>query len=105
MTGFDVIQSFTTLWEEILSLIVWASAVAGSGLAVLVVGKWWAGVEEHATRKSSKTNAASASSSVQPLATVLNDRPHLFEHLLTRVRHSLSSYPLSVRAQLRTPEQ
>ena len=51
MTSFDVIQSFTTLWEEILSLIVWASAVAGSGLAVLVVGKWWAGVEEHTTRK------------------------------------------------------
>jgi hypothetical protein len=40
MTGFDVIQ-VTTLSEEILSLIVWVSALGGSGLAVLVMAKWW----------------------------------------------------------------
>ena len=49
MPGFDVIQ-VTTLSEEILSLIVWASAFGGLGLAVLVTAKWWAGVEEHVTR-------------------------------------------------------
>ena len=38
MTGFDVIH-------EILSLIFWASALGGSGLAVLVMAKWWAVVE------------------------------------------------------------
>ena len=32
---------------EILSLIVWASALGGSGLAVLVMAKWWTEVEEH----------------------------------------------------------
>ena len=48
MTGFDVIQ-VTTLSEEILSLIVWASAFCGSGLAVLVMAKWLAVVEEHVT--------------------------------------------------------
>ena len=40
MTGFDVIQ-VTTLSEELLSLIFWASALGGSGLAVLVMAKWW----------------------------------------------------------------
>ena len=56
MTGFDVIQ-VTTLSEELLSLIFWASALGGSGLAVLVMAKWW-GRPQHGDEVAKAVSAA-----------------------------------------------
>ena len=51
MTGFDVIH-------EILSLIFWALALGGSGLAVLVMAKWWAERPQHGDEVAKAVSAA-----------------------------------------------